>query len=145
MCLYRNLSWKSTALPHKYVSPFNDELPQVDLAFPQIYKFSPADMCELARNSVIQSGFEMEIKRHWLGHDWYLPGAEGNVVDKTNVPNVRVAFRYVCPSISRTMETPAGTVLTSCHCSYNTLVEERTMVKLYHMISISEVLTHLFM
>ncbi|KAI9628511.1 hypothetical protein KEM48_011462 [Puccinia striiformis f. sp. tritici PST-130] len=31
----------------------------------QIYKFSPADMCELARNSVIQSGFEMAIKRHW--------------------------------------------------------------------------------
>ena len=70
----------------------------------QIYKLSPADMCELARNSVIQSGFEMEIKRHWLGHDWYLPGAEGNVVDKTNVPNVRVAFRY------------------------NTLMEEKTMV-----------------
>jgi len=23
----------------------------------QIYKFSPADMCELARNSVLQSGF----------------------------------------------------------------------------------------
>lgn len=61
-------------------------------------------MCELARNSCIQSGFEMEIKRHWLGHDWYLPGAEGNIVDKTNVPNVRVAFRY------------------------NTLMEERTMV-----------------
>lgn len=71
----------------------------------QIYKLSPADMCELARNSVIQSGFEMEIKRHWLGHDWYLPGAEGNVVDKTNVPNVRVAFRY------------------------NTLMEEKTMVR----------------
>lgn len=70
----------------------------------QIYKLSPADMCELARNSVIQSGFEMEIKRHWLGHEWYKPGAEGNVVDKTNVPNVRVAFRY------------------------NTLMEEKTMV-----------------
>lgn len=70
----------------------------------QIYKLSPADMCELARNSVMQSGFEMEIKRHWLGRDWFRAGAEGNSVDKTNVPNVRVAFRY------------------------NTLIEERTMV-----------------
>ncbi len=33
----------------------------------QIYKLTPADMCELARNSVLQSGWEMEIKRHWLG------------------------------------------------------------------------------
>lgn len=29
----------------------------------QIYKLSAADMCELARNSVLQSGWEMEIKR----------------------------------------------------------------------------------
>ena len=71
----------------------------------QIYKLSPADMCELARNSVIQSGFEMEVKRHWLGHNWFAAGADGNVVDKTNVPNVRVAFRY------------------------NTLMEERTTVR----------------
>jgi hypothetical protein len=30
----------------------------------QIYKLSPADMCELARNSVLQSGWELEIKRY---------------------------------------------------------------------------------
>ncbi|KAH8925347.1 AMP deaminase [Atractiella rhizophila] len=60
----------------------------------QIYKFSPADMCELARNSVLQSGFEMEVKRHWLGDSFYLPGVAGNSMHKTNVPNGRVAFRY---------------------------------------------------
>lgn len=79
----------------------------------QIYKFSPADMCELARNSVIQSGFEMSIKRHWhvpagmplcivlahtvfsrLGHHWYRSGVEGNVIHKTNVPDVRMQFRH---------------------------------------------------
>lgn len=49
----------------------------------------------------------MEIKRHWLGHDWYLPGAEGNIVDKTNVPNVRVAFRYNTLMEERTMVSPA--------------------------------------
>jgi adenosine deaminase len=35
-------------------------------------------MCELARNSVIQSGFEMEVKKRWLGKDWRLPGPVGN-------------------------------------------------------------------
>lgn len=24
----------------------------------------------------------MEIKRRWLGQHWYLPGAEGNDIDK---------------------------------------------------------------
>ncbi|GAA99179.1 hypothetical protein E5Q_05871 [Mixia osmundae IAM 14324] len=60
----------------------------------QIFKLSPADMCELARNSVLQSGFEMQVKRHWIGKDYYLPGPAGNDIRKTNVPNTRVAFRY---------------------------------------------------
>lgn len=50
----------------------------------QIYKFSQASLAELARNSVIQSGFEMEVKRHWLGQKWYLPGAVGNEIDKAS-------------------------------------------------------------
>ncbi|KAL5501480.1 AMD1 [Sanghuangporus vaninii] len=58
-----------------------------------IYKFTQASLAELARNSVIQSGFEMEVKRHWLGRTWYLPGAEGNDINKTNVPDIRLAYR----------------------------------------------------
>lgn len=50
-------------------------------------------MCELARNSVLQSGWEMEIKRHWLGPDFFLPGPRGNVVAKSNVPDIRLRFR----------------------------------------------------
>ena len=49
---------------------------------PQIYKFPQSSLAELARNSVIQSGFEMEVKRHWLGQHWYLPGAAGNEINK---------------------------------------------------------------
>ncbi|GAA5803832.1 hypothetical protein EDC94DRAFT_582172 [Helicostylum pulchrum] len=60
----------------------------------QIWKLSATDMCELARNSVIQSGWEDQIKRHWIGHEWYKPGVEGNDMQKTNVPNIRVAFRH---------------------------------------------------
>ncbi|KAF7348221.1 A-deaminase domain-containing protein [Mycena sanguinolenta] len=79
-----------------------------------IYKFPQSSLAELARNSVIQSGFEMEVKCHWLGHKWYLPGAAGNDIHKagvtdlkytyhanllvhplqTNVPNIRLAYRH---------------------------------------------------
>ena len=48
----------------------------------QIYKFPQSSLAELARNSVIQSGFEMEVKRHWLGQNWYLPGDAGNEITK---------------------------------------------------------------
>ncbi|KAK9472756.1 uncharacterized protein V1510DRAFT_416830 [Dipodascopsis tothii] len=60
----------------------------------QIYRLSNVDMCELARNSVMQSGFEAAIKAHWLGPDFALPGTVGNRVDKSNVPNVRLNYRY---------------------------------------------------
>ncbi|KAI9439386.1 AMP deaminase [Russula earlei] len=59
-----------------------------------ILKLPQSSLCELARNSVIQSGFEMEVKRHWLGQKWYLPGAAGNEINKTNVPNGRLEFRH---------------------------------------------------
>ncbi|KAF8885708.1 hypothetical protein CPB84DRAFT_1816803 [Gymnopilus junonius] len=59
-----------------------------------IYKLPQSSLGELARNSVRQSGFEMSIKRHWLGKDWYLPGAAGNDINKTNVPDIRLAYRH---------------------------------------------------
>lgn len=58
-----------------------------------VNKLSPVDMCELAKNSVIQSGFEHVLKQRWLGNDYHLPGEAGNNVAKSNLPNVRVAFR----------------------------------------------------
>jgi AMP deaminase len=55
----------------------------------------------------------MQIKRHWLGHHWYLPGSEGNDImrvcpawimssprltnlrlTQTNVPNSRLTYRH---------------------------------------------------
>ena len=59
----------------------------------QIYKLSAVDMCELAQNSVVQSGFEHQLKQRWLGPDYHLPGVEGNNVDKSNVPRIRAKFR----------------------------------------------------
>jgi len=60
----------------------------------QIYKLGPVDMCELAKHSVDQSGFELVLKRRWLGEDCHLPGVAGNNVAKSNVPNIREAFRH---------------------------------------------------
>lgn len=60
----------------------------------QIYKLSNVDMCELARNSVLQSGWEAQIKKHWIGKDYLKPGVDGNDVGKTNVPNIRINYRY---------------------------------------------------
>ncbi|EED15958.1 AMP deaminase Amd1, putative [Talaromyces stipitatus ATCC 10500] len=60
----------------------------------QIYKLSAVDMCELAKNSVDQSGFELALKQRWLGPQCYLPGVAGNNVAKSNVPDLREAYRY---------------------------------------------------
>ena len=56
--------------------------PYVKCLLLQIYKFPQSSLAELARNSVIQSGFDMEVKRHWLGQHWYLPGAAGNEINR---------------------------------------------------------------
>lgn len=60
----------------------------------QIYKLSPVDMCELAKNSVKQSGYEYSIKQHWIGPNFLAPGFRGNTMVKTNVPDRREEFRY---------------------------------------------------
>lgn len=60
----------------------------------QIYKLTAVDMCELAKHSVEQSGFEYSVKQHWLGENCHLPGVEGNKVSKCNVPDIRESFRY---------------------------------------------------
>ncbi|KAK5088019.1 AMP deaminase [Lithohypha guttulata] len=60
----------------------------------QIYKLSAVDMCELAKHSVDQCGFELQLKQWWLGKYCYLPGVLGNDVGKCNVPDLREAFRH---------------------------------------------------
>ena len=60
----------------------------------QIFKFSSTDMCEIARNSVLQSGWESKFKKHWIGANFETPGPDGNDINRTNVPNVRIAYRH---------------------------------------------------
>lgn len=60
----------------------------------KVWKLSSCDMCEIARNSVYQSGFSHTAKLHWLGSKYFARGPEGNDIHKTNVPHMRIAFRH---------------------------------------------------
>eukprot|EP00928_Gymnodinium_smaydae_P056803 TRINITY_DN4011_c1_g6_i1.p1 TRINITY_DN4011_c1_g6~~TRINITY_DN4011_c1_g6_i1.p1 ORF type:complete len:752 (+),score=141.80 TRINITY_DN4011_c1_g6_i1:64-2319(+) len=56
----------------------------------QLWHFSAVDLCEMARNSVLQSGFTDDVKAAWLGSQNFI---EDNVPISTNVPNLRLNFR----------------------------------------------------
>lgn len=60
----------------------------------QVWKLSSCDMCELARNSVTQGGFANEVKNYWLGPNYRREGVAGNDITRTNVPDIRVSYRY---------------------------------------------------
>jgi len=60
----------------------------------QVWKLSSCDMCELARNSVTQGGFAQEVKHYWLGPNYRREGVAGNDITRTNVPDIRVSYRY---------------------------------------------------
>ncbi|KAK9189045.1 hypothetical protein WN944_020450 [Citrus x changshan-huyou] len=60
----------------------------------KVWKLSSCDLCEIARNSVYQSGFSHMAKSHWLGNKFFIRGPEGNDIHKTNVPNIRIEFRH---------------------------------------------------
>ncbi|XP_045776475.1 AMP deaminase 2-like [Maniola jurtina] len=60
----------------------------------QAWKLSACDMCELARNSVIMSGFPHEMKQRWVGAQYWRAGAAGNDITRTNVPDVRLEYRH---------------------------------------------------
>jgi len=58
----------------------------------QFFRLSSSDLCELARNSVLQSGFSPEVKAKWLGS----ANPDVNNINRSNVPNARLRFRRIC-------------------------------------------------
>jgi AMP deaminase len=60
----------------------------------QVWKLSSCDTAELARNSVLMSGFPHEFKQHWIGPNYQREGVPGNEIKRTNLPNIRVSYRY---------------------------------------------------
>lgn len=96
-------------------------------------------MCELARNSVMQSGFEdkvrylsnmkfwltisflllrrvpteiasIQVKIHWLGPNYREEGVVGNDIHRTNVPDIRLALRHHCLQVP-----PYDPAFPGCH------------------------------
>ncbi|KAL0451003.1 UNVERIFIED_CONTAM: AMP deaminase [Sesamum latifolium] len=58
-----------------------------------VWKLSSCDLCEIARNSVYQSGFSHALKSHWVGTEYFKRGPDGNDIHRTNVPHIRLEFR----------------------------------------------------
>jgi len=38
--------------------------------------------------------FSLQMKQFWLGDDYLKEGVAGNDMPRTNIPDIRVAFRY---------------------------------------------------
>ncbi|KAK1863541.1 hypothetical protein I4F81_006096 [Pyropia yezoensis] len=78
----------------------------------QVWKLTSTDLCELARNSVVQSGFEGCCKAHWIGERWWEPGAVAP--EKTNVPQTRARYRY--DTLADELSAVYGEVPTDVYC-----------------------------
>lgn len=95
----------------------------------QLWKLSTCDVCEIAKNSVLQSGLShqvrlhfqstdgaitqlllnnidpicfMQEKKHFLGANYLKDGPEGNDIRRTNVAQIRLAYRHetLCNELS---------------------------------------------
>jgi AMP deaminase len=96
----------------------------------QIYKLSAVDMCELAKNSVLQSGFEHAMKQRWLGKNFHLPGTAGNDMAKVNVPNIREAYRHETwlqemAMIDRYTNAPAGSRISASRLAPDATISQQ--------------------
>lgn len=72
----------------------------------QLWKLSTCDVCEIARNSVLQSGLSHQEKKHFLGENYLEDGPEGNDIRRTNVAQIRMAYRHetLCNELSFLVE-----------------------------------------
>ncbi|KPA84853.1 putative mitochondrial adenosine monophosphate deaminase-like protein [Leptomonas pyrrhocoris] len=60
----------------------------------KLWKFELNDLSEIARNSVLQSGFSAAWKENALGPRYQLRSTLGNDVRRSRVSDIRVAYRY---------------------------------------------------
>lgn len=60
----------------------------------KMWKLSTTDCCEIAKMSILQSGYSHTMKTYWLGNHYYLHSSRGNQSLKSNVSDIRCAYRY---------------------------------------------------
>lgn len=79
----------------------------------QVWKLSSCDMCELARNSVLMSDFPHEVKQHFIGANYMREGVISNDIKRTNVPDIRVGYRYetLCDELRGLIPQPVAAVV----------------------------------
>lgn len=111
----------------------------------QLWKLSTCDVCEIARNSVLQSGLSHQVrthtsnlgfnhgmqllmrsltimmqlavcpqdKQHFIGVNYLKDGPEGNDISRTNVAQIRMAYRHetLCNELSFIVEAVKSEVL----------------------------------
>jgi hypothetical protein len=54
----------------------------------QLYRLSVTDLSEVARNSVLQSGFKHDDKVQWIGDNYWKSGIEGNSTRARTQPSI---------------------------------------------------------
>ncbi|XP_076879742.1 AMP deaminase 3 isoform X2 [Brachyhypopomus gauderio] len=81
----------------------------------QLWKLSTCDLCEIARNSVLQSGLSHQEKKCFLGASYLKDGPDGNDIRRTNVAQIRMAYRYetLCNELSFLVDAVKSEVLAS--------------------------------
>ena len=60
----------------------------------KVWKLNANDMCEIARNSVVQSGFDTKLKADLLGDKYLLSSSAGNDAQKSHLSHVRCTYRF---------------------------------------------------
>jgi AMP deaminase len=60
----------------------------------QVWNLSQVDLSEIAKNSVIQSGFDVNKKKSWLGEKFLDGTPDCFDMTKSNVSRIRYTFRY---------------------------------------------------
>ncbi|XP_069098253.1 AMP deaminase 1 [Pleurodeles waltl] len=60
----------------------------------QVFSLNTCDMCEIARNSVLQSALSHEEKTSFLGDNYLKEGPEGNDITRSNLAQIRMSYRY---------------------------------------------------
>ena len=71
------------------LSPFTNPSDVSCKLYPSnLVSISPAVTCKSVKND-----FLLQVKQHWLGPNYRRDGVAGNDMTRTNVPDIRVAYR----------------------------------------------------
>ena len=77
-----------TPLPAVACNPLIQPVPTKSSAGSLASKFG------VLTGAALKRGGAPQVKMHWVHENYWQPGPQGNDIQKTNVPNLRMRFRY---------------------------------------------------